>query len=602
MNPQGGQRLRQVFEQALELDPARRGEFLRQACGADRELLAEVEGLLAADRRTHSLIGRPVLQWEETEAPSDWPFKQIGPYQITGKLGAGGMGEVYRGVRQNPQMTVAIKLMQPDLPREEAQRFEAEQQILADLNHPNIVRLFDSGEIGGRRYFVMEFVEGKNLKEMLDDGPLPLARAVEITKQVCSALGAAHRRGIVHRDLKPFNLMVTERDGELVVKTLDFGIAVLKDSGELTRRNYTQGVIGTPAYLSPEQAAGKPRDQIDGRADIYSLGVVVYEMITGQKVFNGNWQELKHQHLAVKPIVPSIRRPDLKIPKAVDEAVLRALEKDPDKRYPAAQEFAQALADAIAAKPAEKKRWMKYALPAAAVLLLAMGSWLGYELLSQSGANENGAATQSQPLADQPKTPSGVTAGATEADSVPTSASPAAPNSVVEPRRPDVTVYRMAENGTRAVSSDFSFRSGDVVRFAVTPPQGGYFYLLQQGSQGHVEIIYPDRRLAGSFQPVKAGRSVELPAQKDLGFKLDDNPGTETVYLILAPAKDDPLINELDAMIAQRRSRFTPDRGQSVVEKLNAYAGGASVAANGQPQLMVKVMRLNHLAESRDKK
>ncbi|GEM_PF-1131265 len=600
MDTQRGQRLRQIFERALELDPARRSEFLRQVCGADRELLAEVEGLLAADQRTHSLIGRPVLQWEEAEALPNWPFQQIGPYKIAGKLGEGGMGEVYQGVRQNPQMTVAIKLMQPDLPREEAQRFEDEQQILADLNHPNIVRLFDSGEIGGRRYFVMEFVEGKNLKEMLDDGPLSLAQTVEIARQVCSALGAAHRRGIVHRDLKPFNLMVTERDGELVVKALDFGIAALKDSGELTKRNNTQGVIGTPAYLSPEQAAGKRRDQIDRRADIYSLGVVVYEMITGQKLFNGNWQELIHQHLAVKPIAPSIRRPDLNIPKAVDEAVLRALEKDPDKRYPTAQEFAQALADAIAIKPAEKKRWMKSALPAAA-LLLAFGGWLGYGRLSQRGANLNGATTQSQPSAEQPKTQSGVTAGATEANSSPPSVSPAAPNGVVERPPLDVIIYRMAESGARAVSSDFSFRSGDVVRFTVTPPQGGYLYLLQQGSQGHVEIIYPDRRLAGSFQPVKAGRSVELPAQKDLGFKLDNNPGTETVYLILAPAKDDPLISELDAMTRERRSRFAPDRGKSVVEKLNAYASGASAAANGQQQLTVKIVRLNHLVDKRPK-
>jgi serine/threonine-protein kinase len=600
MDPQRGQRLRQIFEQALELDPARRSEFLRQVCGADIELLAEVEGLLTADQRTHSLIGRPVLQWEEAEAPCDWPFQQIGPYRIAGKLGEGGMGEVYKGVRQNPQMTVAIKLMQPDLPREEAQRFEDEQQILADLNHPNIVRLFDSGEIAGRRYFVMEFVEGKSLKEMLDNGPLPLAQVVEITGQVCSAIGAAHRRGIVHRDLKPFNLMVAERDGELVVKALDFGIAALKDSGELTKRNNTQGVIGTPAYLSPEQAAGKRRDQIDGRADIYSLGAVVYEMITGQKLFNGNWQELVHQHLAVKPIAPSIRRPDLNIPKAVDEAVLRALEKNPNKRYSTAPEFAQSLANAIATKPPEK-RWMKYALPAAAALLLALGGWLGYERLSQRGANQNGATTQSQPPAEQPKTQSGVTAGATEANGASTTASPAAPNGAVERPRLDVTVYRIAENGARTISSDFTFRSGDAMGFALIPPQSGYLYLLQQGSKGNVEIIYPDRRLEGSFQRVEAGRNVKAPAQRDLGFKLDNNPGTETVYVILAPTKDDPLIRELDAMIAQGRSLLSPDQGKSALEKLNTYANGTGSADTSQPQLIVKIVRLNHLADKRPK-
>jgi len=279
------------------------------------------------------------------EEPSErLPFERIGNYRLINKLGAGGMGEVYLGVEEPIGRKVAIKLMRADLEKRCLQRFNDERKALASLNQRNIVVLLTSGEAHQRHYLVMEYLEGESLGERLRRGPIPPSEVVEITRQICDALNAAHRREIVHRDIKPDNIFLTHDDDGPLVKVLDFGIATLKES---EARTMIGAVTGTGPYLSPEQSRGLSRQEIDGRADIYALGMVVYEMLTGVRAFTA--QDLRgyqHLHLYVMPLPPSERMPGTSS-EAIDAVVMKALVKDPSRRHQAAREFANELQAAV---------------------------------------------------------------------------------------------------------------------------------------------------------------------------------------------------------------------------------------------------------------
>ena len=272
------------------------------------------------------------------------PFDRIGNYSLIDKLGEGGMGEVYLAIEEPVGRKVAIKLMHAGLEKWCLQRFNNERKVLASLNQRNIVTMFASGEAHDRHYFVMEHLAGESLRERLRRGPIPPVEVAEITRQICDALNAAHRREIVHRDIKPDNIFLTHDDDGQLVKVLDFGIATLKES---ETRTLSGVVIGTGPYLSPEQSRGLTRHEIDGRADIYALGTVVYEMLTGELAFRAqDLNEYLQLHLYVMPPPPSKRRPET-CSLAIDEVVMKALAKDPSQRHQGAREFARELKAAI---------------------------------------------------------------------------------------------------------------------------------------------------------------------------------------------------------------------------------------------------------------
>lgn len=276
--------------------------------------------------------------------PERLPFKQIGNYRLIDKLGAGGMGEVYLGVEEPVGRKVAIKLMHAGLEKKCLQRFNDERKALASLNQRNIVTMLTSGEAYNRHYLVMEYLEGESLRERLLRGPMAPSEVVEITRQICDALNAAHRREIVHRDIKPDNIFLTHDDDGRLVKVLDFGIATLKES---ETRTMTGGLIGTGPYLSPEQSRGVSRREIDGRVDIYALGLVVYEMLTGVRAFTAkDLPSYQHLHLNVMPPRPSERMPGTGSD-AINEVVMKALAKDPSQRHQTAREFARELQAAV---------------------------------------------------------------------------------------------------------------------------------------------------------------------------------------------------------------------------------------------------------------
>src|SRR5918995_7156293 len=249
-----------------------------------------------------------------------------GRYLIIRKLGSGGMANVYLAHDQELGRRVAIKILDDRHARDDqfVERFRREAQNAAGLSHPSIVSIYDRGEAEGTDYIAMEHVEGRTLKELLvARGPSPLGIAIDYTRQILSALRFAHRNGIVHRDIKPHNVIV---DGEGRVKVMDFGIARAGAASQMTEAG---SIIGTAQYLSPEQARGAPVDQT---SDLYSTGIVLYELLTGTVPFNGETPvEIAMKHLSQVPAAPSTHRPE--IPRDLDYVALRALAKDPSDRY-----------------------------------------------------------------------------------------------------------------------------------------------------------------------------------------------------------------------------------------------------------------------------
>jgi beta-lactam-binding protein with PASTA domain/tRNA A-37 threonylcarbamoyl transferase component Bud32 len=254
-------------------------------------------------------------------------------YRVEARIGAGGMAEVYRGFDQVLDRTVAIKVLLPQFARDAGfvARFRREAQAAARLNQPTIVGVFDTGSDGDRQYIVMEFVEGRTLADFMASGRRPtLVQAVELTRKIAEALAAAHAQGIVHRDIKPGNVMVT-RDG--FVKVMDFGIARMQTDVTAPQ---TSSVIGTPTYLSPEQAQGQA---VDARSDIYSLGCVLYELLAGRPPFTGDTPvAIAYKQVNETPVPPSAHNPE--VPPQLDAVVMKCLAKNPANRYQSAEELA----------------------------------------------------------------------------------------------------------------------------------------------------------------------------------------------------------------------------------------------------------------------
>jgi serine/threonine-protein kinase len=275
-----------VFVEALERDdPADRAAFLDRACAADPALRERVERLLRRHDQTGSFLDAPAFTPAIDEAVTERPGTVIGPYKLLEQIGEGGFGVVFLAEQTQPvRRKVALKILKPGMDtRQVVARFEAERQALALMDHPHIARVFDGGATAaGRPYFVMELVRGVPITDFCDDHHLTPKERLALFVPVCRAVQHAHQKGIIHRDLKPSNVLVTLHDTVAVPKVIDFGVA--KALGQdLTDRTLVTGfaqLIGTPLYMSPEQAGQSGLD-VDTRSDVYALGVVLYELLTG---------------------------------------------------------------------------------------------------------------------------------------------------------------------------------------------------------------------------------------------------------------------------------------------------------------------------------
>lgn len=293
-----------------------------------------------------------------------------GRYTLEGEISRGGMATVYLAHDRKYGRKVAIKVLQPELAATlGTERFVREIAIEANLTHPHILPLFDSGEAAGLLYYVMPYVEGESLRGRLNrQGRLPVEEAIRLTNQIASALDHAHERGVVHRDIKPENILLA---GDQAI-VADFGIARAVEVAGGERLTGTGLAIGTPAYMSPEQAFES--DVVDGRADVYALGCVVYEMVSGRAPFDGpNTRALLARHAAYT--VPRLRGSDPAIPVFVERAVERALAKDPNDRFPTAGAFAEALTTGVVMARAPRPRRRRSVVGAAAVAVLLAVGW-----------------------------------------------------------------------------------------------------------------------------------------------------------------------------------------------------------------------------------
>jgi eukaryotic-like serine/threonine-protein kinase len=335
MTPERWSAVGRLFDAAQEMAPERRAAFLEEACAGAPEMKAEVESLLDSLDRSESFLERPVASLL-LDAPD-----RIGPYEVVGEIGRGGMGVVLEARRRDQgfERRVAIKLVKRGMDTDFIlRRFESERRILAGLDHRNIARVLDGGSTGdGLPYFVMERIEGRNIVVYCQEENLGVAERLDLFRQVCDAVQYAHQHLVIHRDIKPSNILVTS-DG--VAKLLDFGLARVVQGGERETADRTQTALRlfTPDYASPEQVRG---ETLTTATDVYSLGVVLYELLTGARPYrlkSGSPEEVTGAVLEQQPQRPSTK---VRLHRDLDSIVLAALRKEPSRRYASAEQLSE---------------------------------------------------------------------------------------------------------------------------------------------------------------------------------------------------------------------------------------------------------------------
>ena len=389
MTPSRFQTIEEIFLAALEQEPDQVSAFLDTACEGDAVLRREVEALLASDQRAGrfietSSVGLATKIIQNGQADS-LAGRTIGHYKISESIGTGGMGEVYLATDITAGRKAALKLLPLRFTgdAERLKRFQQEAHAVVGLNHPNILTVYEIGEDHSSNYIASELIEGETLRQHLMRGRMELVEAVDVATQVASALVAAHNAGIVHRDIKPENIMLRP-DG--YVKVLDFGIAKLaeqevpanmpRDEALLVVETNFGSILGTVRYMSPEQARGA---QVDKTTDIWSLGVVLYEMVAGHAPFTGGTPKEVMSSILEKEPAP-LARYIARAPAELQQIIAKTLRKDREQRYQSARELLRELKDLRRKLEAELERaaaplWLRWARsPAALVFVLTIAA------------------------------------------------------------------------------------------------------------------------------------------------------------------------------------------------------------------------------------
>src|SRR5438094_8299177 len=340
MTPERWQQVKQIFQSALERNPAERSAFLSEACADDRELRSEVESLISSHDQAgdsiEAMAAEAATEMLADEQPGPILGKHIGHYEVLSLLGRGGMGEVFLAHDTSLGRKVALKLLRRDFTRNEERlrRFQQEARAASALNHPNILTIHEIGHDGSLHFMATEYVEGETLRQHLSRARLTMGQTLHVAVQVASALAAAHQAGIINRDIKPENTMV-RTDGN--VKVLDFGLAKLTEpktidtaAPTLPQVETAPGVVmGTFSYMSPEQARGLA---VDARTDIWSLGVMIYEMAAGRQPFEGETAS-DVMSLILQKEPPPLAYSWPEVPGELERIVRKALRKDKEERY-----------------------------------------------------------------------------------------------------------------------------------------------------------------------------------------------------------------------------------------------------------------------------
>jgi Tol biopolymer transport system component len=408
MNPERWQQIDAVFREALERSPEFRASFIAEACNGDTSLQQEIEQLFASLDASGSFLERPAgesfgFNGKVPHGPTLANGQKLAHYQIVSQIGVGGMGEVYLANDIKLDRRVAIKILPSQFTKDAAQvqRFEREARAASALNNPNIITIHEIGNEGDLHFIATEFIEGQTLRQRLASSGLPAKEVIAIAIQIAKALCAAHAAGIIHRDIKPENVMIRP-DG--LVKVLDFGLAKLSERelivdsaatpATLSLQTNAGTLMGTASYLSPEQIR---HERVDHRTDIFSLGVLMYEMLAGERPFRGDNVAQLFDAILKSESKPIASR---NLPAGLNRIVARALAKDPAARYQNAEELKVDLerVDHVAGRP----HWSRWAaLVAALLLLVPFGVWL-WNTRRTPSTPRSAFASAAQKLTDLP--------------------------------------------------------------------------------------------------------------------------------------------------------------------------------------------------------
>lgn len=469
-----------------------------------------------------------------------------GRYLIEKELGRGGMGVVYLA-RDKPELTsrpVVVKLLLEEAMKSEwvLRKFRHEIEALTRLDDPGAVGIFDAGYLPDKTpYFVMQYVEGTNLRSALKPEGMDFERVAGILKQIGRTVTKAHDKDILHRDLKPENIMLHEEDGEEQVKVIDFGVAKVKNS--VMAPSTKSGIlVGTVAYMSPEQLSLEP---LTAASDIYALGVMAYEMLTGRRPFNPSsaFQLLEMQRAGIK-IRPTRLRPDL--PKAAEAVILKALAFNPKDRHQRARDFTEALAQALTNLPNGHQKPFPWMLVGTAAIAIAL---------------VGGALAFWSPWKGNPSGPPETPAATSPVDNSSTQPAKRTLSYWVEVQKyrngkPDKTPMRQPR--------ELIYQVDDRVRFFFTSPQQGHLYIVNEGpveTNGlpSYNLLFPTPTTNDASSALAVNQQVQVPGS---WFKIDDERGTEKLWLIWSVDAIDGLEDIAKAVVTPQTGGVISDPGQ----------------------------------------
>jgi serine/threonine protein kinase len=558
------QQVSRLFEAALALEEDARAAYLCEQCGSDEALREEVEKLIASHREAaaQGFMASPAVErvagvlTDATDDGDEIRLKKgqlLGSYLILERLGAGGMGEVYLATDTRLDRRVALKILPQDFAADvrRMQRFALEAKVASTLNQPNILTVFEFGEVESLAFLATEYIDGETLRSYLQRTQLRLKEVLEISAQIVAALEAAHEARIVHRDIKPENVMIRRRDH--IVKVLDFGLAKLTEKPSATQSGLATdteaptefktapgNVLGTVAYMSPEQSQGLP---VDERSDIWSTGIVIYEMVTGRVPFRGATGNHTIIEILEKEAPPLSQWAKQRVPDELERIVRKALAKDRGERYQTATDFLIDLRNL-------KKR-------------LEFESEIGRSTVSEFGSGRVTASSDQQTQQSQettaPVTKGKKTVGLAVAALglialtafgirawLASRPSPVPQTEVVTPAVParqliywiTVQKYRNGkpfENPFR-LATEINFERDYRVRLHLSSPQAGYLYILNESptEENPLQVLFPSTTANDGSALLSQNQQIQIPERS--WFKFDAEQGTETLWLLWSAA------------------------------------------------------------------
>ncbi len=606
MTPDRWQQISRIFKSAISLDGVARDDYLK---GVDDSLREEVEKLIdshhkASDEKFIDGVAAEknaalLIDGDENEQQTRRLSKgqQLGSYVVLDDLGAGGMGEVYLAKDTRLDRTVALKMLSEDIASDERrmQRFRQEAKIASSLNQPNILTIYEFGEVEGLTFLATEFIDGETLRSVLHARRLKPAEIVDIAIQVLAALDAAHEAHIVHRDIKPENVMIRRRDH--VVKVLDFGLA--KATGERRTSTLTAHeseaatefktaphvLMGTLNYMSPEQTQAHA---VDVRTDIWSTGVMIYEMVSGLLPFKGATVSHTVVQILEKEPVPLTELKQRKAPPELQRIVAKALAKNPDERYQTANDM---LTDLSSLK---RRLEMEAEIDPTSPLDIARSTVPSIEV-DRTPQKRRVVAIA---LIAMAIVTAGILAFSLWRSSRARPAPAVAPPVPVEERSLTywITVQKFRNNEAFqkpfTLAGEINFEADYQIRISVQSPQPGYLYVVNEGppegsAQAEFNVLFPSPTANAGSPQLVAEQEVQIPEKT--WFSFDKQQGTETVWLVFS--KD--AVPELEAVkeFASSRTRgvITDSvRNRAVRNFLTVHSTQKPIAEKGDKQTILK--------------